>query len=107
MKEYIQVFTTVGSMSNAEKISEILVEAKLAGCVQVVGPISSTYWWEGSVEVGEEWLLLIKTLKSMYLAVEEKIKQIHSYEVPEIIYTEISGGNKDYLSWLGQELQSG
>ena len=75
-EEYIQVFTTVDSRKDAEKIAQALVEERLAGCVQVIGPIMSTYWWKGNVEETEEWLCLIKSKKSLYDELEEVMKEI-------------------------------
>ena len=66
MEEYIQVFTTTEKKEDAVKIAKTLVEKRLAGCIQIVGPIESTYWWEGDVETAEEWLLFIKTRKNLY-----------------------------------------
>ncbi len=103
-EEYIQVFTTVEKKEDAEKIAETLVEKRLAGCVQVVGPIVSTYRWKKGVETAEEWLCLIKSKRSMYDELERAIEAIHPYETPEIIATPISG-SKRYLEWLDNVLK--
>jgi len=107
MEEYIQVFTTTEKREDAEKIARRLVENRLAGCIQIVGPIMSTYWWKGNVETAEEWLLLIKSRKDLYEEIEEAIKEIHPYETPEIIATSIVAGSKEYLEWLKNELNQG
>ena len=104
MEEYIQVFTTTEKKEDAEKIAKILVEKRLAGCSQVAGPIRSTYWWKGNVETAEEWLCVIKTKKNLYEELENYIRKIHPYEVPEILATPIVMGSKDYLRWLDNEL---
>jgi periplasmic divalent cation tolerance protein len=77
-----------------------LVEEKIAACVQVSGPITSIYEWKGKIENAEEWVCVIKTRKNLYQKVEEAIKAIHPYEVPEIIALPILEGNKDYLDWI-------
>ncbi|MGA2525792.1 MAG: divalent-cation tolerance protein CutA [Smithellaceae bacterium] len=104
MKSYIQVFTTTETKEEAEKIAQYLVEQKLAACVQITGPIASTYRWKGKVETAQEWLCLIKTREDLYDKVEKAIKELHSYETPEIIAVPIVKGSSEYLSWLDDVL---
>jgi periplasmic divalent cation tolerance protein len=104
MKNFIQVLTTTKTKEEAEKIAQYLVEQKLAACVQITGPIASTYRWKGKVETANEWLCLIKTLEDLYDKVETAIKKLHSYETPEIIAVPIIKGNSEYLSWLNDVL---
>jgi periplasmic divalent cation tolerance protein len=105
--EYVQVLTTVGSEEEAERISSLLVERRLAACVQVVGPIRSRYRWHGEVEEEREWQCLAKTEASMYAEVEEAIRAAHSYEEPEILAIPVLAGSGGYLRWVsanvGQE----
>lgn len=105
MAEYIQVITTTGSKEEAEKISQAVVEKRLAGCAQVLGPIVSTYWWKGKIEKAEEWLCLIKSRTDLYQELESLIREVHSYEVPEILAMPIAKGSKSYLDWLRSELK--
>jgi periplasmic divalent cation tolerance protein len=104
MKSFIQVTTTTESREQAKKIADFLVEQKLVACVQIVGPIESTYRWKGKVENAQEWLCLIKTRDDFYKEVESAIKEMHSYETPEIIVVPILKGSKEYLNWLDDEL---
>lgn len=104
MGEYIQVFTSTEKKEDAEKISKELVEKRLAGCIQIMGPISSTFWWKDDIETIEEWLCRVKSKKSLYEELEKAIKEIHPYETPEIIAVPIVAGNKEYLEWLSKEL---
>lgn len=104
-EEYIQVITTTDKKADAEKIAKELVEERLAGCVQVLGPIISTYWWKGQVETTEEWLCLIKSKKELYEKLEKAIKNKHTYEIPEIIAIPVIAGSKGYLEWLGNEIK--
>jgi periplasmic divalent cation tolerance protein len=97
---YIQVQTTVASRADAEKIARVLIQGRLAACVQIAGPIASTYWWKGAIETAEEWLCFAKTRADLYAEVEAAIKSVHPYEVPEIFATEIVGGSRDYLRWI-------
>jgi len=105
MAEYIQIVTTLEKKEDAEKIAKTLVEKRLAGCVQIVGPITSTYWWENNIETAEEWLCIIKSRKDLYEELEKAIREIHPYEVPEILAFSIATGSKDYLEWLDKELK--
>jgi periplasmic divalent cation tolerance protein len=104
MKSFIQVTTTTESREQAKKIADHLVEQKLAACVQILGPIESTYRWKGKIETSPEWLCLIKTQEDFYDDVESAIKEMHSYETPEIIAVPIIKGSKEYLQWLDSEI---
>ena len=104
MKTYLQVITTVEKKEDAENIARLLVEKRLAGCVQIAGPIVSVYRWKGRVERTEEWQCVIKSRQDLFGKVEEAIKSVHPYETPEIIATTISAGSDDYLKWLHDEL---
>ena len=103
-EEYIQVFTTFEKKIDAEKSAKVLVEKRLAGCVQIIGPVSSTYWWKGKVEAEKEWLCIIKSKRALYSKLEKAIKEINPYEIPEIIAVSIIEGSKEYLDWLSSEL---
>ncbi len=104
-RQYIQVFTTTRKKEDAEKIAQTLLKKRLAGCVQIVGPVSSSYWWKNSIESAEEWLCMIKSEKSLYAKLERTIKETHLYETPEITALPIACGSKEYLAWLHQELE--
>ena len=104
MKDYIQVFTTTESKEEAEKISRAVVGKRLAACTQIVGPIKSIYRWKENIEEEEEWLCIIKSLNDLYEQLEKVIKEIHSYEVPEILALPVVAGNQAYLEWLNKEL---
>lgn len=103
--EYIQVITTTGKKEDAEKITGALIEKRLAGCVQIIGPVASTYWWKKNIEKAEEWVCFIKSRRILYKKIEDCIKEIHPYETPEIICLPILEGSKDYIKWLDGELQ--
>jgi periplasmic divalent cation tolerance protein len=103
MVELLQVLTTAGSRAEADLIAEALVEARLAACVQIVGPITSRYWWDGAMETAEEWLCLAKTTADRYPDVEAAIKQRHSYDEPEIVALPVVGGSPSYLDWVTRE----
>lgn len=104
MTGIVQVFTTLDSRERAGETARRLVERRLAACVQVLGPLSSTYWWDGTVESAEEWLCVIKTAEDLYPAVERAIRENHPYDVPEILAVPVSAGYSEYIDWLRREL---
>jgi periplasmic divalent cation tolerance protein len=104
MAEHVQVSTATGSEQEAERIAAALVERRLAACVQTVGPIASRYRWQGEVETAREWLCLAKTAASRYAEVEAAIRELHSYEEPEIVATPIVAGSEGYLAWIDANL---
>jgi periplasmic divalent cation tolerance protein len=101
--EYLQVQTTTDSRAEAVELAQAAVEARLAACAQVAGPIASTYWWEGGVERAEEWLLILKLPADRYDELAEMLTERHSYDEPEIVATPIVAGSAAYLSWLEDE----
>jgi periplasmic divalent cation tolerance protein len=106
MSDFMQVLTTTGNRQDAEQIAAELVSRRLAACVQVGGPINSTYRWQGKVETAEEWTCTIKTSRDKLAAIQSLLNEIHRYEVPELIATPIVDGSEAYLKWLGEQLQT-
>ena len=105
MDEYLQIITTVEQQKDAETIAHELLNRRLAGCVQIIGPVKSYYWWQDKIERAPEYLCLIKSRKDLYPEVEETIRQAHPYDVPEIIAVPIAAGAAGYLQWLETELR--
>jgi len=105
MKEYIQVITSTQNKKDAEKIATELIRMKLAACTQILGPVNSSYWWNGNIETANEWLCIIKSKKSLYSKIETVIKKMHPYQIPEILALPVLEGSKDYLKWLDNEVQ--
>ncbi|MFB3924616.1 MAG: divalent-cation tolerance protein CutA [Syntrophales bacterium] len=104
MRKFIQVFTTTERKEDAERIAQTLIEKNLAGCIQITGPITSIYRWKNKVERAEEWLCIIKSRQDIFADLEHAIREVHPYEVPEIVAIPITEGNTDYLSWLDEQL---
>lgn len=104
MTDVIQVQTTTDCQDAALRIAEELVTARLAACAQVSGPITSVYRWQGKVESATEWMCAAKTTTHLYPQVAERIRELHSYEEPEIIAWEIAQGSPSYLQWLHDQL---
>jgi periplasmic divalent cation tolerance protein len=104
MEGFIQVMTATDKREDAERIARSLVEMRLAGCVQIVGPVTSIYRWKGAIETTGEWLCLAKTSEECYGALEQAIRSLHPYETPEILALPVAAGSSDYLEWLRGEL---
>jgi periplasmic divalent cation tolerance protein len=99
MNEII-VFITASKEDEAVTIARALVEAGLAGCVNIIRNIRSIYRWQGNIEDDNEVLMIAKTKKKLFKVLEKKVKELHSYDVPEIIAMPIAEGSNDYLKWL-------
>ncbi len=105
MTEFIQVLTTTDARPRADEIARALVERRLAACVQVVGPVTSTFHWQGKIDAAEEWLCIAKTRADLYDQVEAAIRAVHTYQVPEILAVPVSAGFKGYMDWMRTELE--
>jgi periplasmic divalent cation tolerance protein len=88
----------------AQAIAAAVVEERLAACVSILPHVTSIYHWQGEVHKDSEALLLIKTNSAQWNALEQRIKQLHSYEVPEIIFIPIELGHAPYLDWLNNQV---
>ncbi len=104
MSDYIQVLTTTQHRNDAEAIARALVEGRLAACVQIVGPVTSIFRWQGKIETAEEWQCWAKTRRDLYQRIEAAILRLHPYKVPEILALEVLAGGADYFAWLDEEL---
>ena len=107
MTEFIQITTTAESKEAAQKIAQTLVEQRLVACIHIAGPVTSLYWWHNAIETSEEWTCTAKTRKDLYEAVEQAIRETHSYEVPEIVALPIVAGSRGYLDWIVNETVQG
>jgi periplasmic divalent cation tolerance protein len=103
MPEYVEVRSTTDSREEADKICAAVVEARLAACAQVSGPIRSTYWWQGKIERADEYFLAMKTTRDRFPELARVIRANHSYEVPDIVAVPIIEGTDDYLEWISSE----
>lgn len=107
MKEidYIVIFITAGSESEGEKIAKGLIENKLVACVNIIPKIRSYYWWEEKLCNDEEVLLVAKSRKYLFEEICHKVKELHSYQVPEIIAFSLFDGSEDYLKWVSETIK--
>jgi periplasmic divalent cation tolerance protein len=105
MMDKMVVLATCGSEGEAQRIARGLVEARLAACVNVLAaPVRSIYRWKGKVEEAEERLLVIKTTRGRFRALQREIQRLHSYDAPEIIALPIAAGARAYLDWLAHSV---
>lgn len=104
MREFVVVLITVGSAVEGERLAQALVEERLAACVNRIKGVQSVYRWQGKVEQSDEELLVVKTGKDLFDALQRRVREMHSYSVPEIIALPIERGSDDYLQWLGEQV---
>lgn len=100
--KYCLIITTCGDQENARQITESLLEKRLVACVQE-SKIFSSYPWKGKIEKDEEFILKMKTKKSLYKEVEQEILRLHNYEIAEIAMFDIIDGNQAYFDWMEKE----
>lgn len=105
MTDKIVVMVTCGSRAEAKKIARAVVEARLAACANVLGgPVQSIYRWKGKVGTAKEVLVLLKSTRKRFSALERAIRRLHSYDTPEIIAVPIAEGARAYLQWIGESV---
>lgn len=103
--EIIQVVTTTAEKDSAEKIGTQILNRRLGACVQISGPVESSYWWNGRIETAREYLCTIKTTKEKFAQVEKTILELHSYDKPEILATPVVEITAEYKAWLLEQLK--
>ncbi len=106
MTDLVQVTTTVDSAHAAAELAQSVVSARLAACAQVLGPISSVYWWQDALQHDHEHQIVFKTTLARYPALEAHLRAEHSYEEPEIVAVPIITGSAGYLAWIENETQA-
>ncbi len=105
MTDKIVVLSTCASEDEAQKLARLLVEQRLAACVNVVPGVRSYYRWKGAVESAEEWLLLMKSSRERMTDLLAALEKEHSYEVPEVLALPVVAGAANYLNWLQANLE--
>ena len=106
MTDKIIVYTTCGSMEEAERIARQLVESRVAACVQITLGVKSFYHWQGKLEEGEEFRLTIKSRRDLFELLCTELRKVHSYDVPQIVAVPVVDGAASYLEWMDKELQA-
>jgi periplasmic divalent cation tolerance protein len=102
--DYIVIFITAGSEPEGEKIARGLTEKRLVACVNIIPKIRSIYWWEGKLCNDEEVLLIAKSRRNLFPEICQMVKELHSYQIPEIISFSMLDGSKDYLQWVKESV---
>jgi periplasmic divalent cation tolerance protein len=102
---YIVLFITTATAEEAQRISRVLLEQKKVACVNIVPKVNSLFWWQDKLDSAEESLLIVKTKASLLSEIVSLVKEIHSYDIPELIALPIIGGNQDYLDWIQKEVR--
>jgi periplasmic divalent cation tolerance protein len=102
---YIMVFLTTSSKLEAEKIAQSLLKEKLIACANIICPVTSFFHWRDSVEGAEECLVVMKSRVDLFAELVERVKGLHSYEVPEVLAVPIVDGSEGYLAWMGEVLK--
>ena len=103
---YIVLFITTANPEEAQRISNILLSERKAACINIVSRVDSLFWWQGKLDSAQESLVIVKTKTSLLNEIVTLVREIHSYDIPEIIALPIVGGNQDYLDWIGKEAQT-
>jgi len=101
--DHYQLNVTASSEEEAKRLTQLAVSQRLAACAQIHGPITSTYWWRGRIELADEWMCVLKTSADRLDELIVALRQAHSSETPEIIAVPIEAGDADYLAWLTEE----
>ncbi len=101
--QFLHVQTTTDSRAEAMELAAEAVQARLAACAQVAGPVASTFWWEDDIERAEEWIVMLKLPAERYAELADFLIERHSYDEPEIIATPIVAGSPGYLDWIAEE----
>ena len=104
-RENVVIFITADTDEEAQDVAKALLNNKLAACVNIVSKISSLFWWNDKLDSAQESLLIVKSKISLLHEIVRLVKDVHSYETPEIIALPIIGGNPDYLDWIGKEVK--
>lgn len=105
MSDVLVVLVTVPSRDDGERLAGALIGESLAACVNIVGPIRSVYRWQGEVTRDDEHLLLIKTTRPGYPALETRVRALHTYENPEVIALPVERGAAAYVEWVGRQVR--
>lgn len=102
VSDHVVILVTAPDAKQAAAIASRLLNGKLVACANVLPGVSSTFWWEGKIDSADEVLLIVKTRAALLDAVIDAVREVHSYDVPEIIALPIIGGNAEYLKWIDE-----
>ncbi len=103
--DYIIVLVTSANKAEAEKIAQALLKERLIACANIINPVTSFFFWSGKIDKAEECLMVMKSRRDLFVELAERLKGLHSYEVPEVLAIPIVEGSAAYLSWMGEVLK--
>ena len=103
--DYIIVLVTTANKAEAENIAQALLRERLIACANIITPVTSFFFWSGKIDRAEECLVLMKSRRDLFAELAERLKGLHSYEVPEVLAIPIIEGSKAYLGWMGEVLK--
>ena len=107
MKETGEIVILItAAEEEARRIAELLLNRRKAACINIVPRVESLFWWQGKTDSAQESLLIVKTRASLFPGIVRLVKEIHSYDVPEIIVLPLIEGNEDYLEWISSEVEN-
>lgn len=106
MTEFVVLIISSSSEQESQEIVLTLLSKRLIACANVGSKVTSSYWWKGNIEEADEFMITAKTRLSLVEKITEEVKNIHSYEVPEILALSVVGGSKQYLDWLNNEISA-
>ena len=101
--EHVVVLITTGTLKDRRKTAQVLVADHLAACVNIISPIESVFRWQGQIQQERESLLVVKTIRERVAPLTQRVRELHSYQVPEVIALPISAGSSDYLRWISEQ----
>ena len=101
--EYRLVYMTTENREQAREIGKVLVEERLVACVNIIDGMNSMFWWEGKVQDDLETVLIAKTRAELVPEITERVKKLHSYDVPCVVSVQLLEGNQDFMDWIGRE----
>ncbi len=107
LTSFILVFMTASTEAEAENIAHCLLDERLIACANIIGPISSLYWWKNKGEEAKEFAVFMKSRQNLFERLSARIKELHSYDVPEIVAVPITMGLPSYLNWINMIVDSG
>ena len=103
--DFIVVLVTTANKDEAEKIAQKLLENKLIACANIIDPVISHFHWSGKIDFAEECLVVMKSRMDLFAELQECVRRLHSYEVPEVLALPIVAGSEAYLGWMGEVLK--
>ncbi|WP_457570763.1 divalent-cation tolerance protein CutA [Desulfovulcanus sp.] len=100
---HVFAYITAKDLAEAKKIGQVLVGERLAACVNILDGMLSMYWWQGKLEKSQEVVIITKTKEELKESLLERVKEIHSYDCPCVVFLPVQGGNKEFLDWINAE----